>query len=543
MKNSKETHLPKICPSLKMNDLFTSGLLERMPVNPKNHRVINNTRLEELVYRDIRSNSPELDTLEEKGLEKLESFKELVQDMFHSLYSINVSFREESELSTTARKFNRNILNKVMDSEEYPALKMLSEGRELESSAAIGEFSEKLLEHMEELLKDVSGEKGTLKVLSNIENQCQELKNSIEQMAEQITGLQASGMDTSQLEKKALEAANKLQSKATQAERLNSIVDQNLAKNKEAIKAIITAAVKDAANKAQEMTDLILAWGNGPGHCSKMDSNAVSSLTQRVKNSCKLSGITKLLGRYKQVLEMQSKNGYSYGRGEKYDIEQGNKIDRLVTSEYALLAAPETMPLFMQKYQKRTLKQYRRREPESKGKGDIIVCMDESGSTSGGKEYWGKALALTLLEAAAKRRRSFALIHFSDRGSTLTHRFYPGRYSSEDIMAAAEAFLDGGTDFETPLSEAIQLMTAEKENYSKADIVFITDGECGISNSFLEAYKNNKKALKFRTVGILLDKGSGSCSTSSLKSICDVIYRTSEMDEDGIAKAAIAAAI
>lgn len=106
-------------------------------------------------------------------------------------------------------------------------------------------------------------------------------------------------------------------------------------------------------------------------------------------------------------------------------------------------------------------------------------------------------------------------------------------------MEAAETFLGGGTDFETPLNEAIQLMSGERNAYSKADIVFITDGECGISESFLHSYKNTKKALKFRTTGILLDKGNGSCSIESLKVFCDAIFRTSEMDEDGIAKTII----
>ena len=309
------------------------------------------------------------------------------------------------------------------------------------------------------------------------------------------------------------------------------------------INAIVTAAIKDASDKAREMADLISAWGDGSGQCGKMDPAAVASLAQRVKKSGRLMGITKLLGHYRQVLERQAKSGYSYGEGEKYDIGQGNKLDRLVTSEYALLAVPETMPLFIQKYQKRSLKQYRRREPETEGKGDIIVCLDESGSTAGGKEYWGKALALTLLEAAAKRRRSFALVHFSGKGSVLTHRFHPGSYSPGDIMAAAETFLDGGTDFETPLNEAMRLMSGENVAFSKADIVIISDGECGISQGFLDSYKKSKKILKFRTTGILLDKGGGSCSTGSLKTFCDKIYRTSEMDEDGIARAAISASV
>ena len=79
-----------------LDEILKSGILDNAGNTPKTHRILKNTRLEELVYRDIRSNSPDLDALEEKGLEKLESFKELVQDMFHSLYSINVGFREES---------------------------------------------------------------------------------------------------------------------------------------------------------------------------------------------------------------------------------------------------------------------------------------------------------------------------------------------------------------------------------------------------------------------------------------------------------------
>ena len=42
-----------------------------------------------------------------------------------------------------------------------------------------------------------------------------------------------------------------------------------------------------------------------------------------------------------------------------------------------------SVPLFVKKYQQRRLKQYRRREPIHKGMGDIICCLDESGSTRG----------------------------------------------------------------------------------------------------------------------------------------------------------------
>ena len=40
-----------------------------------------------------------------------------------------------------------------------------------------------------------------------------------------------------------------------------------------------------------------------------------------------------------------------------------------------MLASPQTVPLFVKKYQQRRLKQYRRREPVHKGMGDIICCL------------------------------------------------------------------------------------------------------------------------------------------------------------------------
>ena len=63
-----------------------------------------------------------------------------------------------------------------------------------------------------------------------------------------------------------------------------------------------------------------------------------------------------------------------------------------------MLASPQTLPLFVKKYQQRRLKQYRRRELIHKGMGDIICCLDESDSTCGDAAAWGKAVAMTLLD-------------------------------------------------------------------------------------------------------------------------------------------------
>ena len=99
-------------------------------------------------------------------------------------------------------------------------------------------------------------------------------------------------------------------------------------------------------------------------------------------------------------------------------------------------------------------------------------------------------------------------------------------------MAFAESFLGGGTDFEEPLTKGIELI----ENYSfrNADIVFLTDGECAISDDFANTFRNKSKELNFTVTGILMDACSPGMSFS-LTPFCTTIYRLSEISNDDIA--------
>jgi len=195
------------------------------------------------------------------------------------------------------------------------------------------------------------------------------------------------------------------------------------------------------------------------------------------------------------------------------------------------------MPLFLRKYQRGQIKQYQRREPVYKGMGDIICCLDESSSTKGDPAAWGKAVALTLLEIAADSGRDFALIHFSGGGSFKVDVFQPGEYSMEDKLRAAETFLGGGTDFQTPMDQALLLM--ELGGYENADIVFITDGECELPDAYVEQLRTEQAARRFTVTGVLLDKGEPGMEFS-LTPFCQNIYRTSELLGDEIVRELVA---
>ena len=168
--------------------------------------------------------------------------------------------------------------------------------------------------------------------------------------------------------------------------------------------------------------------------------------------------------------------------------------------------------------------------------GDIICCLDESSSTEGEAAAWGKAVAMTLLEIAAESRRSFALIHFAGSSSCQVDIFRPGEYTLEDKLTASETFPGGGTNFERPIREALRLM--DTEGFEKADVVFITDGECELPDACRQELQSAQVAYHFTVTGILLDEGQSGMDFS-LKPFCQKIYRTSELTDNAVVQSVI----
>ena len=489
-------------------------------------RVLCSTRLEDTIYAELREDDAAMEKVEAEAREKLPTFPALSRDIFQAFYSLMLRRNEETKLSETAKKLNSKILDHVMEGEDYPTLKDICEGRELPAYEAACEFVKRTAEELDDLLKNFGGEKGALKTLEKLQN----AETAAEEKLAELLDLICSTAERNEtLEQAAVNAANQAESKRRQVEAVSKMVDANAAQNKEPIDAILSRSARAAAEKAEQVQSIIGAWSDDPGNMERSPVN--KDILEKVQANPELREISRYLGRFREMFAQSRKNGYAYGRGEKYALELGNDLSRALTSELAMLASPATMPLFLRKYQRKQIKQYQRREPIYKGMGDIICCLDESGSTEGDAAAWGKAIALTLLDIAAESSRSFALIHFSGPGSSKVDVFRPGQYSVDDKMAAAECFLGGGTDFVTPLTEAIKLM--ENEGFENADIVFITDGDCELPEAFAVSIEQKKAELAFQITGILLDTVLGA-GDFSLKPFCNTIYRTSEMLREDI---------
>ena len=162
----------------------------------------------------------------------------------------------------------------------------------------------------------------------------------------------------------------------------------------------------------------------------------------------------------------------------------------------------------------------------------MVVCLDGSSSMAGDKEIWSKAVALTLLDIAQRQRRLFRSIAFSsaDMPLQVLELNRRQRYHAEvpKVLELAEYFPGGGTDFQKPLSAALECL--QESPYRRGDIVFITDGECRVDPAWLAEFRGAKDRLGFAVLSVLIDVGASAVGT--LKEFSDKVTTISQLTSD-----------
>lgn len=317
---------------------------------------------------------------------------------------------------------------------------------------------------------------------------------------------------------------NRALHKAKQLEDLRHILNDCISAAAHSRAQIVQQAAGAAEQHTQDLKMLLDAWGAEPG--AEQPGEMDMEILKQTQSSDLLARVARYLGPCRELMHEQRNNGYTYRRGEKCGITLGAQVQQALSSELAYLAHPLTAPLFLHKMSCRQIRQYQRRERITLGSGDVIVCVDESASTkSDDKDAWARAIAYALVDKVVHRGRRASIIHFSSASEVSEDLFIPGRYTPGDIMNSARHFYCGGTDYEEPLRKAVE--TLDNGVLSKADIVFVTDGQCRISADFQDWLCGKLAEHRASITGILLD--SGSSFEFSLKGFCKKIYRTSEI--------------
>ena len=494
----------------KAEKWLTKELLDRHDVGT--HRLLRSTKLSALVYRGFMTDGEKPENApDDRSPINTDA---LAEDLYTALYAPVIRRYDATAVALRERLFNRSLLETVLQDDRFDRLKQLCEDKELPAFEAAHAFRNTLIDRLPQNTNILV----PLKLLS-VYDRLREKEN-------QVTQALLSGKDGLS-EKRRLFLYNRVYRLKKQQRDLEQKLREAAISYVDELGFAIGDAIEAALMQATEVNTVMTAWGTENGAMQNDAPNR--ELLAHVRNSKELLAVAKTLGRYKDIIADKRKNGFTYGLGEKYDLTFGNDITNCLSGELAMLGMAETEILFMRKYEQRRLMQYRKRTASIKGKGDVIVLLDESGSTKS-VASWAKAFALALLDIAAKDKRKYALIHFSSAEQVKTDLFEPGHYAAEDVMRAAEQFFGGGTDFEAPLKEALRLM---QSGYEKADITIITDGKCQLPDTFCRRLLDELRTYRATVTGILLDKG-GSCG-EPLEPFCDKIYRSSELTEDEIA--------
>lgn len=436
----------------------------------KRETVLNTDLFDDYAYDKIYQSSKKLQSITKK--QEYPYFRALQQDMWSSLYKVNPQIEAEVAPELVG---NQGLMQKVMTDEAYSQAKPKTTLDTLTAAISSLLFTEKVSQWLDEM-KESEPVKQAYEHLQQVDGE--EKEEALEQLATAI------------------------QQEAEQG----------------------TPSLSGIPDEAKPIEAGVKALLAGNGHMdSKVPLAEKLELAELLMQHPKLSRIANEIGRF-QLLS----GGFQKKRVEEApgvaDITLGTELENVLSSELVTLRHPLLKRVFQKKFVEGNLLMFKHEGQAAAGQGPMVICLDESGSMNGSQEE-SKAYCLSLLLKAKKQKRDVAIIRFDDQ--TLTHTYKQGQISASELVQFATSFMGGGTNFERPLTEAMQQIQTSR--FQKADIVFITDGEADVSEEFLTRYHELKKERGFHTYGILI----GVQNTASLERFCNEVTSIQNLKDKG----------
>ena len=187
------------------------------PAAQKTDRVLQSSKLEDCIYRDLSTDDENLEAIQQESTPKLHSFPALSRDIFQSFYSLFPKRTDADRLTAEAQKFNAKLLDHVTEDTDYPTIKSICEGRELPAYEAASEFTAKIGAQLDGLLSELGGKDGTLKTLEKL----QAARNQAQQKLAELLEQMRDSAQNPTLEQAVIDAANQAESKTQHASSLS----------------------------------------------------------------------------------------------------------------------------------------------------------------------------------------------------------------------------------------------------------------------------------------------------------------------------------
>lgn len=505
-----------------MRDFLGGSKSRKFNPNKMSRFAVDNDKYDREDVQRLLKEMPDFDSFREKLADSKagDLAYDVWQDLYLSLWKVDPSYLPDGKIRPT-HLVNKVVMEEAEKLPDHKELRRWTMGDDVGTALACNTLEpdmEALYDRLEEETKKAQQLMQQLQQLSQMQEQEQDLDQMIKDWTEQG----GDENDPSQQERK--EAQQNLQDMIDQMEGEASAAAQELRdmlnQKRPMIKDAMKGAMQKATDDAETMQSMAESWGLEPGSLHRLPAEQRMELARRMNNP-KFKKMAELFGPMKRLAFTEQRRKINYAHEEIYDIELGDNIARMLPAEKAKLADPMRKMLFLKDFVQKNVPQYKMRGYEKVAKGGIVYCHDGSGSMSGQNEMWAKAVGLCLLHIAKKQKRPFYAIQFGSPGQIRVDDFRDSQnITPEKVIDFAEFFFGGGTDFMSPLNHAVAILNEEfeSEGRTKSDIVFATDGMCGIRDDWFEEFKKAQKKIGFKVWGINI---GGSRTDEPMAKICD----------------------
>ncbi|WFF37897.1 hypothetical protein LU290_06405 [Moraxella nasibovis] len=284
------------------------------------------------------------------------------------------------------------------------------------------------------------------------------------------------------------------------------LADENLPTDIQKKLTTFGDTVQAVADKYDEYADFLKTVGGGFSYDElvKMErAGDFKRLIDEMKNNPHIQALIKKMGR--NYISETHKRQTKIPRASKSEVHGTHPSDdlmRLLPSELVNLDDDDLQMLFYAKLLEKNLITYQLAgvthettdEEYTKNQaitGPIVALLDTSGSMGGEPILKAKALLFAIGTILKAENRHLHVVLFGDTGEISEFKL-----ERRDDLAGLVRFLNsgfgGGTDFETPLQRAIEII-GTYDNYKKADILMLSDGDCQLNDNFAKRFVIQKQ--------------------------------------------------
>jgi len=292
------------------------------------------------------------------------------------------------------------------------------------------------------------------------------------------------------------------------------IADENIPEATRQRLGAFRQTLTDISQKYEEVKDF-LALCPGAGF-SYADLNACTddfiALAKTLQNNAQIKELARKMGR-NYISEEKKKQAKipQASKSEVYGTHRSDDLMRMLPSELLNLEDETLESLFYARLLEKNLLSYElqgvtfingeKTETTKKRTGPVVACLDTSGSMQGAPLLKAKALLLAIANILKQEDRSLHVLLFGSDGE-IREFSMAGSNDSGALLKFLQQGFGGGTDFETPLQRAFEII-ASQVDYKKADVLMISDGDCSLSPAFTETVKIQKEILSCMVYSVL----------------------------------------